>query len=268
VDIFVTDEELKALRGNHEPHTLFDEAYHRIRRFSPLTVMYYDAWVERLLGELPSTKGVLLELMCGGGEVSRRLGTRFSEVFAVDLDMPALEGLARDQLERRVRPACANAACLPFPNGAVDAVAIIGGLHHSRPMLPSVLAEIARVLRPGGALVASEPANDHWLTRSIRHWQYRRSAIQGHDEGEDGFTANELRVAMDEAGLRLEEYQLFGFVAYPLMGNADLLPLLAASRSLWLGRALLSLDRALEHAPLIRNLAWASLFRAVKPARK
>ncbi len=267
VDVFVTDEELKALRGNHEPHTLFDGAYHHIRRFSPMTIMYYNAWVERLLGMLPSTEGVLLELMCSGGEVSRRLGARFSQVFALDVDVPALESLAHDLLERgetKIRPVCANAAGLPFPNGVIDVVAIIGGLHHARSILPSVLAEIARVLRPGGALVASEPANDHRLTRAVRHWQYRRSALQGHDADEDGFTSNELRDAMAKVGLRLEEYQVFGFLAYPLMGNADILPWLATARSLRLGRALLTLDRLFEQTPLIRNLGWASLFRAVK----
>ena len=55
---------------------------------------------------------------------------------------------------------------------------------------------------------------------------------------------------------------MFGFVAYPLMGNTDLLPLLEHVRSRSLGRALLWLDAALERAPLIRRLGWASLFSA------
>jgi hypothetical protein len=88
--------------------------------------------------------------------------------------------------------------------------------------------------------------------------------LQGRDEGEDGFTKQELQEAFSRAGLVLEKYDRFGFIAYPLMGNTDILPVLARSRSQRLGSALLHFDEALEQIPGIRHLAWASLFRAVK----
>jgi hypothetical protein len=40
--------------------------------------------------------------------------------------------------------------------------------------------------------------------------------------------------------------------------------LLRNSRSQAVGSALLALDALLEHVPIVRDLAWASLFRAFK----
>jgi SAM-dependent methyltransferase len=131
-------------------------------------------------------------------------------------------------------------------------------------MLTETLEEIARVLAPGGVLVASEPANDHWLIRRIRRWQYARSAQQGDDEEEDGFTREELASGLAAAGLRLRTYQVFGYIAYPLMGNTDLLPLLARSRRAWLGRALVRLDTAVESVPVLRRMGFASIFTATR----
>lgn len=230
-----------------------DPFYFTVRRSAPLTIQYYDQWVARLLHDLPASTQILLELMAGGGEVVRRMRGR--TCIAVDEQRDPMRGL----------PAvCADAACLPFAPQTVDAIVIMGGLHHAKPRLLDILADIARVLRPGGVLLASEPANDHPLIRRIRHWQYRHSRFQGHDPEEDGLTEIELRAALDKVGLRLDRYQVFGFVAYPLMGNADLFPWLPTFRSRTLGHALLGLDALLERLPLLRHLGWASLLRATK----
>jgi SAM-dependent methyltransferase len=133
-------------------------------------------------------------------------------------------------------------------------------------VLGDILTEIHRVLRPGGVLVGSEPANDHPLTHAVREWQYRRSAMQGNDPDEEGFDRAGLAALLADAGLRLDRYRQFGFIAYPLMGNTDLVPLLRRARAPLLGRALMRLDALLERVPLVRDLAWASLFRAFKPA--
>jgi len=270
---------LSARRGVHD-------AYVAARRVAPLGLMYFDIWVKRMFemasadavdgghggpphphGGPPHQSGPLLELMCGGAEICRRLPSRFSSAFALDLNVEMVEQAARDlesSGEKRIRCVCGTAAHLPFADASFETVMIQGGLHHVRFMLPAVLAEISRVLKVGGVLVASEPANDHFITRAIRRWQYKRSKMQGDDPDEDGFTRGELAEALKAHGLRLERYTQFGFIAYPLMGNTDLLPVLAKSRSRLLGRILLGMDWILEKIPGIRGMAWASIFRAVK----
>jgi SAM-dependent methyltransferase len=162
-----------------------------------------------------------------------------------------VEQAARDLAaagERRARLVCGTATRVPLPDACTSVVVVQGALHHARPVLPDILREIHRLLRPGGVLVGSEPANDHPLTHAIRDWQYRRSAHQGNDP----------------AGLRLDRYRQFGFIAYPLMGNTDLVPLLRKVRSPVLATALMRLDALLERVPGVRNMAWASVFRAFK----
>lgn len=63
-----------------------------------------------------------------------------------------------------------DARRLPFADSSRDVVSIQGGLHHlpGREDLGQVLAEVRRVLRPGGRLLAVEP----WLDAFLRlvHW--------------------------------------------------------------------------------------------------
>jgi SAM-dependent methyltransferase len=230
--------------------------------------MYYDWWVSRMLAEIPTDyRGPLVELMCGGAEICRRLPDHIPSAFALDLNVTAVEQAARDLQaagERRVTLACGTAARLPLPDQCAGVVVIQGALHHARPLLPQILSEVYRVLTPKGVLVGSEPANDHPLTRAVRHWQYRRSHLQGNDPEEDGFSKHQVAESLSAAGLRLDRYQQFGFVAYPLMGNTDEISLLSRLRSMRLGRALLAMDEILERIPVIRKMAWASLFRAFK----
>ena len=268
VPVLLTEDEWRACRAHLDAEAGVRGAYARARRDAPLTVRYFDWWVDRMLGEVPAAfDGAFVELMCGGAEVCRRLPARFDAALALDLDVDMVEQAARDLAaagERRVTLVCGTAARVPLPDASTSVVVVQGALHHARPVLADVLGEIHRILRPGGVLVGSEPANDHPLTHAFREWQYRRSAMQGNDPDEEGFDRAELAACLGAAGLRLDRYRQFGFIAYPLMGNTDLVPLLRRARSRRLGSALLRFDELLEHVPGIRGLAWASLFRAFK----
>jgi SAM-dependent methyltransferase/uncharacterized protein YbaR (Trm112 family) len=268
IPVLLPEAEWRACRVHLDDEAAIRDAYARARREAPLTVRYFDWWIARMLAEIPADfDGAFVELMCGGAEVCRRLPARFTAALALDLDVDMVEQAARDLAaagERRVTLVCGTAARLPLPDACTSVVVVQGALHHARPLLASVLGEIHRILRPGGVLVGSEPANDHPLTRAVREWQYRRSSMQGNDPDEKGFDRAELAAVLAAAGLRLDRYQQFGFIAYPLMGNTDLVPLLRRARSRALGSALLMLDELLERVPGIRGLAWASLFRAFK----
>jgi ubiquinone/menaquinone biosynthesis C-methylase UbiE/uncharacterized protein YbaR (Trm112 family) len=269
VPVFLEDAEWNDVQKRIARERAETESYSAARRKSPLSRQYYDYWMDRLLRHAPTTReDLLVELMCGEAEVCRRLvpGT-VGSALALDLNMELVAHAARD-LRGVSTPkttfVCGTATHVPLPDESAAVVAIVGGLHHARPLLLPVLREVARILRPGGVLVGSEPANDNVLIRAIRHWQYSHSALQGHDADEDGFTSQELSTALSSAGLRLERYDAFGFVAYPFMGNTDILPLLARSRSRALGRSLLALDAFLEQVPVIRRFGWASLYLARK----
>jgi SAM-dependent methyltransferase len=92
----------------------------------------------------------VLEVGCGWGELAKRIETELSsKVVALDLS-PRMVELAR---ERGVEASVGDVQALPFADECFDVVVAAWMLYHV-PDLDRGLAEIARVLRPGGALVA------------------------------------------------------------------------------------------------------------------
>ena len=104
----------------------------------------------------------LLDAGCGTGAYAEALAPHMSVVNAVDLSWGML---SRARLRPTLAKACftrAGLLDLPFADGTFDAVMINQVLHHletgddpSYAMHGSALAELGRVLRPGGVLVAN-----------------------------------------------------------------------------------------------------------------
>jgi len=93
------------------------------------------------------------DLGCGTGQVSASLAPYVSRVVAVDASAPML-GAARKRLEpfRNVEIRRGELEALPLDDGSLDAAVLSLALHLA-PEPARVLAEAARVLRPGGKLL-------------------------------------------------------------------------------------------------------------------
>ncbi len=107
-------------------------------------------------GELPAYADVL-EVGSGGGFNAETFLRRFPEwrLTATDYD-PNMVELARRRLTRfgdRVVLGQADATALPYGDASFDLVLSIGVLHHVGAW-EKALIEAARVLRPGGSLLA------------------------------------------------------------------------------------------------------------------
>jgi SAM-dependent methyltransferase len=93
----------------------------------------------------------VLDIGCGPGHLLERLAHRGLVVTGIDLD-PAMAERAAARLGGRAEVRVADVAALPFPDGTFDLVVSTLSLHHwAAP--PAGLAELARVLRPGGRAV-------------------------------------------------------------------------------------------------------------------
>jgi ubiquinone/menaquinone biosynthesis C-methylase UbiE len=97
----------------------------------------------------------VLDVGAGDGNLARSLSALgFTEVVGVEYQ-PELLALHPD----RGRTAAGSATALPLPTAAFDAVVVMDVLHHVPLVeLPDALAEVRRVLRPGGTFFVCEPA--------------------------------------------------------------------------------------------------------------
>jgi SAM-dependent methyltransferase len=110
---------------------------------------------EPIFARHPPGDGNVLDVGCGTGEITARLATTFprASFVGVDLDEPHLDR-ARNRcaaLGSRVRFQFGDALALPFPDEQFDLV-VCRHLLQAVPDAGKVLAEIRRVLRPGGRL--------------------------------------------------------------------------------------------------------------------
>jgi SAM-dependent methyltransferase len=124
------------------------------------------ALLRACLALLPRSERVL-DLGAGNGWLARRLaGTH--RVTALDLDASDTGLGAID--DPRVHRVCGELEALPLQDGSFDVVIAAASLHYAT-RLPRALAEIARVLRGGGAfLLADSPVYADALARH-QAWQ-------------------------------------------------------------------------------------------------
>lgn len=142
------------------------ENYTRTSRSYDATRSAYG--VEVILGCVAAAKApgetVLLDAGCGSGNYAAALLPHVARVVGVDLNAGMLDVAGRKLADA---VACGRAelhqgdlAALPVGDASVDAVMVNQVLHHLGDVAPgswsgrrAVLAELRRVLRPGGALV-------------------------------------------------------------------------------------------------------------------
>ncbi len=130
---------------DHSPESLrrFDEAYLELYPYLPAQLRASRRAAEPLL-----------EVGLGYGTVSQRLAEAGFEYHGVDIARGPVE-IVRERLRRlgvaraEERVVQGSALDIPHPDEAFEHVVSIGCLHHTG-NLPRALAEVHRVLRPGG----------------------------------------------------------------------------------------------------------------------
>ena len=182
----------------------------------------------------------LLDLCCGTADLALRLASMSSDstrIAGIDFSLPMLE-IAREKAEssgmsNQVALVHGDTASLPFPDGHFDCIGIsfaFRNLTYKNPLALRYLAEVLRVLRPGGRFViveSSQPGSK--LIRKLFHLYMRwyvsrlgyllsgnRGAYRYLAESASRFyTVEELRNLMLEAGFSkfLSRRLAFGTVA-------------------------------------------------------
>jgi len=120
-------------------------------------------WKQRLVSMAPIPPGGrVLDLACGTGDITYALQDRGARTVGLDIT-PRMIEIARKKRDAGPPPTflVADMMALPFPDSTFDVVTTGYGLRNV-PMIAPALAEVRRVLRQGGVLLAldfNRPSN-------------------------------------------------------------------------------------------------------------
>jgi SAM-dependent methyltransferase len=123
-----------------------------------------DAFTDFLRDTLQPRPGQrILDVGCGRGQTQvhlSRLRLSQVELFAIDIAVERVQAALAAARAHNISAgfAAASAVALPFADAAFDSTFTVAVLQHISDV-PAAIAELARVTRPGGKVVAVEPDN-------------------------------------------------------------------------------------------------------------
>lgn len=135
------------------------EAYHRLgrREGSALGEGNLRGRLERMRALAPLTGEALLDVGCGNGAYTLRLAPGFARVAAVDLEPDRLSDFRAAVGDRPIDIRQCSASALPFADASFDVATAIEVVEHLGADFDPAMAELSRVLRPGGVFFLTTP---------------------------------------------------------------------------------------------------------------
>lgn len=189
----------------------------------------------------------VLELGCGTGYFTRALAGTGAQITAIDISSDLLAKARRECCSDNVFFDLQNAYALTYPDDRFDTVVGSSVLHHLE--IEPALAEILRVLKPGGSVCFTEP---NMMNPQIA-LQKNVPAIKrrlGDSPDETAFFRWSLKRRMARAGFREIQIQPFDFL-HPRIAPR------------WIPR-MQALGELLERTPLLGEIAGSLHIRALK----
>lgn len=188
----------------------------------PQTVEYF-AYLDRALIEVidGSALDTVAELCCGRGEAFDLLKGRIGRGVGVDVSLSMLRVGAAYHHNARLTFVQGDATMLPLASASMDAVFMLGGIHHVMER-DALFGEVARILKPGGRFYYREPVSDFLVWRALRSVIYRLSPLLDH-ETERPLLYRETVPLLEAVGLRSTHWRTHGFLGFCLFMNGDVL---------------------------------------------
>ena len=158
----------------------------------------------------------VLEVGCGAGGLLKRLSV-YGNAKGMEL-WPELCTIAKDRSQQGM--ICGNAYAIPLADQSQDLVCLFDTIEHI-PEQEKALAEIYRVLKPGGMVFFSVPAYQFLFSNNDRVAHHCRR-----------YTKGLLKKVCKEAGLRPKKVSYFNTFLFPLILPAVLIE---KAKEKWIG---------------------------------
>jgi len=190
-----------------------------------------------------------LEVGCGTGVFLEAAATTGADIVALDLSADLLaQARTRVAAGGKVRLSLGNAEQMPFRDASFDAAYGSSILHHLN--IDAALAEIHRVLRPGGRIAFAEP--------NILNPQVAVMFHLGLTKKYFGVSPDEMAFSRFRAARALRRAGFTEIAVKPF----DFLHPATPPRAM---DAMARVGRALEAIPLLREIAGSMVITAMKP---
>jgi ubiquinone/menaquinone biosynthesis C-methylase UbiE len=119
----------------------------------------FQAGIKFILDQALPLESPVLEIGTGKGRFLVRLGRRVRDITTVDISAEeqhcARLNARYHKVDGRIKFVLQDAARLPWPDHSFGAVVTMNAMHHIRDFQP-VLAEMLRLVKPGGKLVLAD----------------------------------------------------------------------------------------------------------------
>lgn len=125
-----------------------------------------------------------------------------ADTYGVDIAPPTVRAARAAFGHRRLRSAVSDVRRLPFANASFDAIYSMGTVEHFDETEEAV-AELARVLRPGGRLVLGVPNRYDPFLRPVLVAVLHRCGLYAYGY-EKSYSRRQLRHLVEQSGLRVE----------------------------------------------------------------
>ena len=191
----------------------------------------------------PSTHA--LEIGCGTGVITSYLQFSGARITAIDLSPDLLGQATLKEWPDNVSFQEGNAESLDFASSSFDSVVGSSVLHHLD--IERALAEIRRVLVPGGRIAFSEPnmLNPHILLQKNIPFLKR---LAGDSPDETAFVRWSFKATLEKSGFEAIQITPYDFLHPRVPG--------------FLVQAMSAIGGALEHTPLLREIAGSLVITA------
>ena len=188
-----------------------------LNRLNPLRFQFFDRYIQ----DWHSLN--VLDVGCGGGFTCEFLASRGAQVTGVDQSAACVQAASQhaDKANLKINYKQAQAEQLPFEKASFDAVVCVDVLEHVED-LPQTIAEIGRVLKPGGWF-CFDTINRTWQSKLVMIWLLENTLRQiprGVHDWQKFITPTELSTLLEQQQMTLHALSGFDLFGEGIAGKA------------------------------------------------